>query len=55
MSLDDDEDCVEHVFGLAQLHLTTGMSQSVSRCVRCGAVAYEVDAPGQDARRPRLG
>ncbi|GAB2762497.1 hypothetical protein [Nocardioides pakistanensis] len=51
MGMDDDADCVEHVWGLAELHLTLRGAEMVSTCERCGAVSYE---PSQAARRPPL-
>ena len=48
---DDDADCAEHVWGLAEAHLTLRGADMVSTCERCGAVRYE---PTQAARRPPL-
>lgn len=50
---DDDADCVEHVYGLVQLHPTSAGMQRVKVCGRCGAIAYE--SGGQAATRPALG
>lgn len=55
MGADDDGNCVEHVYDLAQVHLMAGGVDVVKTCTRCGAPAYVVDRPGQDAARPRLG
>lgn len=52
--MDDDGDfCseTEHVWGLAEAHLTGRGAQTVSTCVVCGAMKYE---PSQAARRPPL-
>lgn len=54
MSLDDDADCVEHVWGLAELVLSLKGAETVSTCVRCGAVSYAPSDAANDPNRPRL-
>jgi len=51
--MDDDADCVEHVWTLDEAHLTLRGADVVSVCQRpgCGAVRYE---PGQTGGRPPL-
>lgn len=54
MGADDDADCVEHVWVLAEIGESHGQLDMASVCQRCGAVDYE---PGQAAlgdRRPPL-
>lgn len=44
MTADDDADCVEHEWGVAQLHLSVERgTEQVKRCTRCPAVAYVPD------------
>lgn len=52
MGADDDADCVEHVRGMAELHLTPGQSGAGYVCTRCGAVSYDDLTP--PANRPKL-
>lgn len=40
MGDDDDQDCVEHVWVLDELHLTLDHSGVGERCQRCGAWRY---------------
>lgn len=49
--MDDDADCVEHVWDLAEVDLSLDGAEMASRCVRCGAVSYE---PSQAGNRPAL-
>lgn len=55
MGLDDDKDCVEHVFVLEQLHPTTSGMQRVKVCERCGTPAYDGGQAAIRDRRPALG
>lgn len=50
MGADDDADCVEHVWGLVEVMLTSRGAEMASTCDRCGAVSYE---PSQAAARVR--
>jgi hypothetical protein len=54
MGVDDDADCVEHVWELAEVNLSAAGADRASICSRCGTPRYE---PGQAAlvdRRPPL-
>ncbi|MCL8026322.1 hypothetical protein [Nocardioides bruguierae] len=48
MGLDDDADCVEHVWELSELRPTLRGMERVKVCGRCDAVAVQ---PGQAALR----
>lgn len=50
--MDDDADCVEHVWGLAEVSLGVGTGALTKRCLRCAAVAYEDLTP--EPGRPSL-
>ena len=50
--MDDDADCVEHVFELVELHLTVGGTQETRVCTRCGAPAVVTDQEARAARPP---
>lgn len=53
--MDDDTDCVEHVWGLEELNLTLDGAEMVSVCVRCGAPSYQPNVTDREGdRRPPL-
>lgn len=52
--MDDDADCVEHVWGPDELHLTLKGAEVVSTCDRCGALRYEPSASAADPYRQPL-
>lgn len=51
VGLDDDAECVDHVWQLEELHLTLDGAAMASTCARCGAVSYE---PSGSTDRPKL-
>lgn len=51
MGADDDADCVEHVWVLAELHLTLIHTGAAQNCSRCGAIRY---GDLRDPARPPL-
>ncbi|MCZ4497909.1 MAG: hypothetical protein JWQ74_462 [Marmoricola sp.] len=54
MGLDDDEDCVEHVWALTELDLSVERgAQQAKHCVRCPAVLFVPD-PARATVRPEL-
>jgi hypothetical protein len=55
VGVDDDADCVEHVWELQGIHLSLvrGVEQEEA-CVRCGTARYVTDDLRNDPRRPKL-
>lgn len=51
--MDDDADCVEHVFELTEVVIGRG-ADLVDTCTRCGAVSVE-PSQATDRARPPLG
>ena len=49
--MDDDADCVEHVWAIAGIRLSLGEAATDQRCTRCGAVAYDSDQTDRERRR----
>jgi hypothetical protein len=55
VTLDDDADCVEHVWVLTELHLSIRHGGDMAeRCERCDAIRYAQDPVRTDPRRPPL-
>ena len=55
MSLDDDADCVEHLWVPTELRLSVKYGgDMVERCERCDAVRYVADPVRTDPRRQKL-
>ena len=54
MGLDDDQDCVEHVFALGEVHVT-GQGDAALTCQRCGALAVEPGTGQAAALRNDIG
>lgn len=47
MGVDDDADCVEHVWELGELNLTLDGADQGLVCTRCGAVTLEGAGQGR--------